>query len=179
MAVTNNLALGGNLDIQQQKLKTFSPGTYTLYTYGGTENGSFASILGLPGYNVSVSTATAGQVQLNVSYLGTAQYWDGTNQTANGTVSGGNGNWNTSSSNWANSNGTTVGHWAGGTAIFNSPFGTVTINSPVTAEALIFEAGNYTITGTALTMNGPSPTISVEKSGPWSRSAHPSLAPWG
>jgi len=152
IVVSNNVSLGGSLNIIPQN--GFGVGTYTLYR-DGSSSGNFTAVNGLPGYLVAISTATSGQVQLIVSYLGTAQSW-----------AGGNGNWNTSATNWTDVGGPSNVPWASGTAIFNSPSGVVTLTSPVSAQALVFNTGGYTLTGmSSLTMTGSSPTISVQQSG--------------
>jgi autotransporter-associated beta strand protein len=146
--VTNSLSLGGTLTVVPQS--GFSVGTYTLYQYGPSVTGNFSSVNGLAGYQATVSEATPNEMQLVVSYLGTAQYW-----------AGGSGTWSTSTNNWANSSGGTANAaWAGGTAIFASPGGTVTLTSPISAQALLFNSGSYTLAGVqTLTLAGTTPGI--------------------
>ena len=152
IVVSNNVSLGGSLNIIPQT--GFGVGTFTLYQ-DGSSSGNFTAVNGLPGYQATISTATANKLQLIVSYLGTAQSW-----------AGGNGNWNTSATNWTTLGGSSNVPWASGTAIFGSPSGKVTLTSPVSAQALVFNTGGYTLTGmSSLTMTGPSPTISVQQSG--------------
>ena len=67
------------------------------------------------GFNMTVDTSTAGQVNLIVTAI-SGTYWDGpaTNTTS---VEGGIGTLNASSRNWTTSTGTPNGVWAGGSSV--------------------------------------------------------------
>ena len=148
--VTNNITLGGTLNVETQS--GFTTGTYTLFDFGGTVSGSFSSITGLTGYIPTIVT-TNNEVQLVVSSLGTVQTWTGAPGT--GVLTG---------TNWLT--GATNSVWQSGTGVFNSPSGTVTLTSPISAQVLIFNTASYTLAGTqTLTMTGSAPAIVVTNSG--------------
>ncbi|MCW1924980.1 autotransporter-associated beta strand repeat-containing protein [Luteolibacter arcticus] len=67
--VTGNLTLAGTLHVTAGP--GFGPGTYTLITYTGTLDDEDGLALGTlpPGYEATVSTATAGQVRLIVTQI--------------------------------------------------------------------------------------------------------------
>jgi autotransporter-associated beta strand protein len=66
--VAGNLALAGNLDISAAP--GFGPGTYTLLNYSGALNLGTVAITSAPaGYSYTLSTSTAGKVQLIVTVL--------------------------------------------------------------------------------------------------------------
>lgn len=163
--VNGNLAIGGNLNVLQQS--GFTAGTYTLFNYTGalSTNGSGFTLSHVVGYNTSIVT-TASQVQLQVSYLGGGQFWDGSGAINDGTISGGTGNWSTANNNWTDSTGTANSTWKGGTAIFGGTSGTVTLTSPISAEVLIFNSNGYSIKGTQnLTLAGSAPAILASTTG--------------
>jgi autotransporter-associated beta strand protein len=65
VAVTNNLVLGGTLNVTN--LAGFAAGTYTLFTYGKTLSGTLPVIGAKPsGYSLTLNTNTPGQVRLIV-----------------------------------------------------------------------------------------------------------------
>jgi autotransporter-associated beta strand protein len=162
--VTNNLTLGGTLNVEPQA--GFTTGTYTLFDYGGTLNGSFSSITGLTGYTSSIVTTTPGEVLLTVSSYGTVQFWDGTGAPNSGVIAGGSGNWSATGNNWTNSTGLSNSTWQSGTAVFGAPGGTVTLTSPISAQVLIFNSGGYTLAGgQSLTLTGPAAAIDVTNAG--------------
>ena len=67
-AVTGNLTLGGTLNVTDAG--GFAAGTYTLFTYTGTLTYNGLTVGTLPaGFNATISTSTAGQVNLVVSAL--------------------------------------------------------------------------------------------------------------
>jgi len=66
--VAGNLALAGNLSVTAGP--GFAPGTYTLFNYSGALNLSGLTIASAPAsYNYTISTSTAGKIQLIVSGL--------------------------------------------------------------------------------------------------------------
>ena len=93
--VNGQLTLGGTLNLTA--LPGFGPGTYELFSYTGSLTANTVTFGTLPpGYgagNFSISTATAGQVDLVVGVNGglLLQYWDGATTTGDGTVHGGAG----------------------------------------------------------------------------------------
>lgn len=68
---------------------------------------------------------------------------------------GGTGAWNTSNLNWFD--GATDVTWNGEGAIFGNSSGTVTISGGVSATSLTFEVPSYLITGSSITLAGPTP----------------------
>jgi fibronectin-binding autotransporter adhesin len=86
VAVTNDLTLGGTLNLNAAA--GFGPGTYTLFTYGGTLSvGTLTFGITPPGYGYSIDTSVPGQVNLIVAKpsFGTIS------ATAGGLVLGGSG----------------------------------------------------------------------------------------
>lgn len=96
------------------------------------------------------------------------RYWD-VNQTAAG--SGGTGVWNLGNLFWSPNSSGTLGPYnqpwdnaALDHAIFAGTAGTVTLGAPITANALTFSTGGYTIAGSGvntLTLGGTTPTITT------------------
>ncbi|HEY3898205.1 MAG TPA: autotransporter-associated beta strand repeat-containing protein [Chthoniobacter sp.] len=168
--VTGNLTLGGTVSIAP--LGGFGIGNYTLFTYAGTLTGNSSSLSVAPvtGLTTTVSTATAKQVNLLVSF-GTAQFWDGSAIVSTGAIAGGTGNWSAVGNNWTNAGGTANSVWQGGTAFFETPGGTATLTSAISAQGLVFDTNGYTInTGSgsqafALTLAGTAPQINVTTAG--------------
>jgi autotransporter-associated beta strand protein len=151
------LTLGGSLHLSG----SFAPGTYTLFDYSGTLTNNGLNVTNVPGGLSAQISAGSGVVNLVLSFPGGAQYWDGSGTPNDGTIAGGSGNWNTSTNNWTTSDGTVNSTWAGGTAIFAAPGGTVTLTSPISAQSLIFNGSElYTLSGTqTLTLAGSAPAI--------------------
>lgn len=98
-------------------------------------------------------------VQLAASNL----YWDSdglaiNNNLTTGAGLGASGNWDSGSSRWYN--GTANAAWAAGSsAIFNGTAGTVTLASPQSASSLTFKTNGYAVTGSTLTLSGPTVTV--------------------
>jgi len=66
VAVKGNLTLGGTVNVTAGN--SFTNGTYTLFTYTGSESGSLPTLGSVPtGYNYAFNTGTAGQVNLVVT----------------------------------------------------------------------------------------------------------------
>src|SRR3954462_11468987 len=90
-------------------------------------------------------------------------YWDNDTNAANnnittGTGLGGTGNWDTSSSKWFN--GASDVAWTDGSdAVFWGNAGTVTLNTPPSANSVTFHSTGYVVlsspTSNALTLTGP------------------------
>ncbi|WP_035614063.1 autotransporter-associated beta strand repeat-containing protein [Haloferula sp. BvORR071] len=107
--------------------------------------------------------------------LAADRWWDGgtadigTNGDA--ASAGGAGTWNASLKNWDLGNALSHGAWdsaAGDTAIFGgSTAGTVTLPAGLSAGglAIVNSSGTYTLSGSAVTLTGSSPVISVTRSG--------------
>ena len=86
VVVTGDLTLGGTLNVSDAG--GFSPGTYTLFTYGGTLSVGTLTVGTTPGnYTYTIDTSTPGEVNLMVSLpqFGNIQ------ATANGLVLSGSG----------------------------------------------------------------------------------------
>lgn len=113
------------------------------------------SVLGVPGSSFTV-TGSGDNLMLNYN-PGSTQFlvWK------NGT--GGSGMWNTADSDWTNTHTSTTGTWENdGTvgAEFASSPGTVTLATPISTAAILFQANGYAINGTG-TNTLTTSTISV------------------
>ena len=97
------------------------------------------------------------------SGVGPVQYWDGGDLAANGSVAGGNGTWNLGNTNWTTSDGNTNGAWGGGTGIFQTVGGTVSVAGTQLFENLTFSVDGYVLNGGNLQSNGS--TIAVASIG--------------
>ncbi|MEO5716091.1 MAG: autotransporter-associated beta strand repeat-containing protein [Luteolibacter sp.] len=90
--------------------------------------------------------------------------WDGSD-TGNAAADGGAGTWDTNTTaNWWNGSADVVWPALGGTdddAVFANSAGTVTV-STVTANDLTFSTTGYILTGSTLTLNGTTPTITTD-----------------
>ncbi|WP_430514467.1 autotransporter outer membrane beta-barrel domain-containing protein [Pannonibacter phragmitetus] len=153
VSVTNGLSLSGILNII--KGSNFGTGTYRLFDYG-TLTADYGLVFGdVPaGYELMVSTGTAGQVNLAVSYTG-LQFWNGGQTTANGAVNGGSGTWDSNTTNWTSQAGNVATSWADLTAVFAGPSGgTVTVTGNQTAAGLQFATDGYTLSGTGSLVAG-------------------------
>lgn len=110
-----------------------------------------------------------------VPALAADRWWDGgtTNiGTAGDAASaGGAGTWNTTLQNWDQGSGLAHAAWdnaKGDTAIFGgATAGTVTLGTAITANglAILNSSGTYTISGSAITLTGSSPLITVTRNG--------------
>ncbi len=146
VTVGGNLLLNGVLTLAQGA-GFGSSASYTLLTYAGTlTNVNLVLANPLAGYNYTISTATAGQVNLLVSQTG-LRFWDGAGTTANGTVDGGAGVWTNAAgnTNWTDGTGSANGAWtAGQTAVFTGTAGNVQVDETVVVGGLQFASG-YTL----------------------------------
>ena len=94
----------------------------------------------------------------------TTLYWD-VNGTATGT--GGTGTWDLSTPYWNSASDGVTGPMVAwnnaslNTAYFGGTAGTVTLGTPITANALTFNTTGYTLSGGTLTLAGTTPTITV------------------
>ena len=90
-------------------------------------------------------------------------YWDGDDTTAD--ADGGSGTWDTSSTNWDDAEtGGFDATWDNSnpdTAFFGGAAGTVTLNTVITANGLVFNTAGYLITGNTLTLGGATPTVTT------------------
>jgi autotransporter-associated beta strand protein len=86
VAVTGDLTVGGTLNVSAAA--GFGPGTYTLFTYGGTLSIGTLSFGSVPaGYSYTIDTSVSGQVNLVVALPS----FGGIQATANGLVMSGSG----------------------------------------------------------------------------------------
>jgi autotransporter-associated beta strand protein len=121
-----------------------------------------------PKSNLRHFLAIAGSSLLAISSASAAnRYWDGgtTDIAGNGdgVSGGGTGTWDTTIKNW-DAGASPYVAWINAnndTAIFAGTSGIVTLGSAVTATALTFSVGGYTITGGTLTMSGTTITAST------------------
>ena len=94
----------------------------------------------------------------------TTLYWD-VNGTGTGT--GGTGTWDLSTPYWNSASDGVTGPMVAwnnaslNTAYFGGTAGTVTLGTPITANALTFNTTGYTLSGGTLTLAGTTPTITV------------------
>ncbi|SUC82771.1 Extracellular serine protease precursor [Pannonibacter phragmitetus] len=153
VSVTHGLTLDGILNIIRGS--NFGTGTYRLFDYGTLTADNGLVFGDVPaGYELSVSTGTAGQVNLVVDYTG-LQFWNGSQTTANGSVNGGGGFWDSSSTNWTSQAGNVATSWAGLTAVFAGPSGgLVAVTGDQTVAGLQFATGGYTLSGTDKLVTG-------------------------
>ncbi|MGV0960380.1 MAG: autotransporter-associated beta strand repeat-containing protein [Limnohabitans sp.] len=156
VAVTGNLTMGGALTVSSATgasgcSSTFGPGTYTLFTYTGTQTGSFSSISLPAGYTGRIDTSVAGQVRLIL--ITTSTYWDIAANGNNNVVNGGTGTWDASTANWTDSGGVLNSSWAGDVAVatFKGTAGTVTVSGTQSAGGLTFNTTGYALTGGTIT----------------------------
>lgn len=153
VSVTNGLTLDGILNIIRGS--SFGTGTYRLFDYGTLTADNGLVFGDVPaGYELTVSTATAGQVNLVADYTG-LQFWNGGQTTANGSVNGGGGFWDSSSTNWTSQAGNVATSWAGLTAVFAGPSGgLVAVTGDQTVAGLQFATDGYTLSGTDKLVTG-------------------------
>ena len=89
-----------------------------------------------------------------------ALYWDSDgstvgNNTSTGANLGGSGNWD-DAGKWFDGVSADVSWSSPADAVFTGAAGTVTLNSPQSANSLTFKTNGYTLTGSTLTL-GPTP----------------------
>jgi fibronectin-binding autotransporter adhesin len=155
LQVNGNLTLGGStLNVTDTGTFASTAGSYRLINYTGALTGNASNITlgtlpGLPPNNAAVQTAVAGQVNLIVSNGLAVNFWDGPNTTSNGAVSGGAGNWDNTTTNWTSADGSINQSYIPGLAIFGGAAGAVTLGANVSANAIQFTAGGYSIAPTA------------------------------
>jgi autotransporter-associated beta strand protein len=147
VSVTNDLTLDGILNIITGS--NFGTGTYRLFDYGALTADNGLVFGDVPaGYELTISTATLGEVNLEVSYTG-LQFWNGSQTTANGSVNGGGGFWDTASTNWTSQAGNVATSWADLTAVFAGPSGgLVAVAGTQAVAGLQFATDGYTLSGT-------------------------------
>jgi autotransporter-associated beta strand protein len=91
-------------------------------------------------------------------------YWDqdgaaAGSYAATGAGMGGTGSWDAASAKWYNAGGVEMPYTVGGNVVFWGTPGTVTLAAAQTANSLAFKSNGYTITGSTLTLAGPSITV--------------------
>ena len=158
VVVNGNLTINGTLNVNPLAGWNVGTGSYRLFNYGGalTDNGlNLGGILLTPPADViyAVDTATAGQVNLTVSYAaGAAFNWDGNGAPVDGIIQGGGGIWNGSGTNWTNSDGLfNLGYVDSTTTVANfggvDGGGTVDVVGVRSFGTLNFTANGYTLSG--------------------------------
>ncbi|TLD72468.1 PEP-CTERM sorting domain-containing protein [Phragmitibacter flavus] len=145
--VTGDLTLDGIARISPGA--GFTAGSYRLIDYTGSLTDNVLTAQVIAGYDLSVDTTIANQVNLLANAITAAQYWDGVNTTANGIVDGGPGIWTNATTNFTSADGTTNTSWAAATekiAIFaGAAGGTVQVQDDIEVNGLQF-AQNYALT---------------------------------
>ena len=138
--VGGNLTLDGTLNVADAG--GFGAGLYRLVNYGGTltDNGLEigAAPSGFNDTNLTVQTATAGQVNLLVgASIASFSFWDGANTSANNAVDGGSATWTASGTNWTTADGSGNGAFdSSALLIFAGTPGTVTVDDSAGALAI-------------------------------------------
>jgi len=100
---------------------------------------------------------------VGVPFQAAMVYWDGDGNALNNNLStgsglGGSGTWDSTTSGWYN--GVLNFSWVNGNeAIFWGAPGTVTLANPQSASGLTFKTTGYTLSGSTLTMTGPSVAV--------------------
>ena len=121
--VNGNLTLSG-VTVNLAGLVGFSAGTYELFSYTGTLNGTTLNLGTLPaGFNASnltLQTSTAHEVDLVVTGGPVLQFWNGSTTTADGVIHGGAASWDNSTQNWTNATGTAAAVWGQSQAVFST-----------------------------------------------------------
>lgn len=148
IAVTGNLLLNGVVRVTEAS-GFGSAASYTLITYTGTlADAGLAIANPMAGYNYTISTATAGQVNLLTDQTGLS-FWDASNATANGVLEGGDGTWSNApvDANWTNGSDSIAhaGWTAGQTAVFTGTAGNVQVADTMVVGGLQF-GSSYTLT---------------------------------
>ena len=175
--VNGALTLDGVMNITD--LGGFGDGTYRLFNYTGALTNNGLLFNAVPGvYNLTVNTATAGEINLLVA-TATEQYWNGPNTSPTGAIEGGTGTWDAATTNWTNAAGNASFAWLGGLdAIFQGAAGTVTIANGFTANPgdIYFNTDGYVLAatgsgsldiagGSAIDVNAGDATISAPITG--------------
>ncbi len=75
---------------------------------------------------------------------------------------GGSGNWDTTTANWTGAGTTWPTTGTDNDALFAGTAGTVTLTTGITVNDIQFSTTGYTVTGNTLTLNGTTPTITVD-----------------
>ncbi len=91
-------------------------------------------------------------------------YWDqdGTavgSYAATGAGMGGTGSWDTTSTKWYNPSGVEMLYTAGSNAVFWGGAGTVALSSAQNVNSMAFKTDGYTVTGSIVTLGGPTITV--------------------
>ncbi|CAB3957979.1 hypothetical protein LMG6001_04979 [Achromobacter insolitus] len=146
--VTGNLTLDGLLNITDAG--NFSDGVYRLFDYGALTNNrvSLGNLNGVanPG-NLTIQTATAGQVNLAVQSTAQLQGWNGSQALPSGTIEGGSGIWNATDTNWTSIDGMSTQPWSGQFAVFQGATGTVTVEGSHEVTGMQFMTDGYHLVG--------------------------------
>ncbi|WP_018963985.1 autotransporter-associated beta strand repeat-containing protein [Ancylobacter sp. FA202] len=157
--VTGDLALGGTLSVSGEAVH--GAGIYRVFTYTGTNSGSFASVdlsglVDSASYTGTIETGNPGHVNLLLRDASPLQIWT----TDNGTSFGGSGTWSSTGDTWyLASSGDTI-PWGGQTGVFTGTAGTVTIHGEQTFQKLEFVTDGY-----VLQADGTEPASSLHVDG--------------
>jgi autotransporter-associated beta strand protein len=160
-SITLNFNFGGSGITQLQRLSRSSGQVedVNLTPLGGS---NYSLTLTLDGGRGDLFKFKDGAPFVGLETLPPSVYWDSdanaaNNNLATGAGLGGSGTWD-ASSRWYN--GTSDSPWtAGSNAVFVGAAGTVTLASPQSAGSLAFKSSGYVVTGSTLTMTGPSITV--------------------
>lgn len=166
--VGGDLTLDGTINVSVSTGGSFGPGIYRVFNYNGALTDNGLTLGTMPGGDVSVQTAVAGQVNLvNTGGL-LLSFWDGAAGPKNNSlVDGGDGVWRVAGggNNWANAAGAVNGDYMQDSfAIFSAAPGTVTIDNSggdVLSTGMQFASDGYVIAGDPLTLTGGQAIIQV------------------
>ena len=165
VVVGGQLTLGGTLDISD--LGGFGAGVYRLFSFGTLNATTPLSLVGTAPAGFTYSFTTAGNdFFLNVDPLaGGTFYWDGADTVGVAGVEGGSGTWNTTTTNWTDVNGAANTNWVNSAAlseaIFTTTGGTVTLDTGIQFNRMVFEVDGYTIEGNGNALGTDAGSISV------------------
>jgi autotransporter-associated beta strand protein len=157
--VSGDLALGGTLSVSGEAVH--GAGIYRVFTYTGSNSGSFASVdlsglVDSGSYTGTIETGNPGHVNLLLRDTSPLQIWT----TDGGTSFGGSGTWSSTGDTWyLASSGQTI-PWGGETGIFTGTAGTVTVRGEQTFQKLEFVSDGY-----VLQADGTEPTSSLHVNG--------------
>ncbi|MPT24234.1 MAG: hypothetical protein E2577_15350, partial [Starkeya sp.] len=157
--VTGDLALGGTLSVSGEAVH--GAGIYRVFTYTGSNSGSFASVdlsglVDSGSYTGTIETGNPGHVNLLLRDTSPLQIWT----TDGGTSFGGSGTWSSTGDTWyLASSGQTI-PWGGETGVFTGTAGTVTVRGEQAFKKLEFVTDGY-----VLQADGTEPTSSLHVNG--------------
>ncbi|WP_274704719.1 autotransporter-associated beta strand repeat-containing protein [Aquabacter cavernae] len=135
--VSGNAAVNGTLNLVSAPDN--GAGVYRVITTGGTLTNN-GLVLGetQPDYTFRIDTQAQSLDVVVTTLDTTVQYW-----SADGTTRGGGGNW-TSFNNWLGADGG-YAVWAGGTAVFDGPIGSVSVDGTQSFNTIEFLSSGYVL----------------------------------